>query len=99
VSILRFIELLSGVDLLRVAEFGWQLIGAPKGVEFANRRGGAFIQHLRTKHPEWFIGPELRIPLTAQNVIRNGASYGAIMLAMFYAFRCAAKGPTCRHKP
>jgi len=95
VSILRFIELLSGVDLLRVAEFGWQLIGAPKGVEFANRRGGAFIQHLRTKHPEWCHDTGLHIPLIGA----NGASYGAIMLAMFYAFRCAAKGPTCRHKP
>ena len=83
-ALLKLIGALSSVDLKRVGTFVWELVGEPKEKAVVEKRAKAFRGHLMVKHPEW------KLPDVPDEVL---------MLAMFYALRCAAKGTTCGHKP
>lgn len=92
------IDLMNGdLKLNRIAEGLWEVAGKKKLREKMERRAKkGFLKHLKTKHPEWFThttggGAYLSIHLGSTPPL-------VILLAFFYALRCAVKNSKCTHK-
>jgi hypothetical protein len=91
-SLIAFVEALLSIKIHRIAEGAWELVGKDKARKLLDRRAGAYDQHLRTKHPEWFLANgAMRIPANVPPAVR--------LLAHFYSIRCAASRARCKHKP
>lgn len=92
------LDLMRGdLKLKRIAKGAWTVYGKPELREKMQRRAEkSFMRHLMTKHPEWFTtsrtqGPALHINLGKTPPL-------VILLAMFYALKCAVKNSKCTHK-